>query len=32
MTGAYIRVKRGDKWMHIEIENLTNDERNEIFR
>lgn len=31
MTGAYLRVKRGDKWENIEVENLTDDEIREKF-
>lgn len=31
MTGAYLRVKRGDKWENIEVENLTDDEVREKF-
>lgn len=31
MTGAYMRVKRGDKWENIEVENLTDDEIREKF-
>lgn len=31
MTGAYLRVKRGDKWKNIEVENLTDDEIREKF-
>lgn len=31
MTGAYLRVKRGDKWENIEVENLTDDELKEKF-
>jgi hypothetical protein len=26
MTGAYIRVQRGDKWKNIEVEHLTAEE------
>lgn len=31
MTGAYMRVKRGDKWENVEVENLTDDEIREKF-
>jgi hypothetical protein len=31
MTGAYLRVKRGDKWENVEVENLTDDEIREKF-
>lgn len=31
MTGAYLRVKRGDKWENVEVENLTEDELREKF-
>lgn len=31
MTGAYLRVKRGDKWENIEVEHLTDDEIREKF-
>lgn len=31
MTGAYLRVKRGDKWENVEIENLTDEELHEKF-
>ena len=27
MTGAYLRVQRKDKWENIEVEHLTNQER-----
>ena len=32
MTGAYLRVKRGDIWQNIEIEYLTDNERRELFK
>ena len=32
MTGAYLRVKRKDKWQNIEIEYLTDGEREELFK
>lgn len=32
MTGAYLRVKRGDIWQNVEIEYLTDGERNELFK
>lgn len=31
MTGAFLRVKRGNKFENIEIEHLTKDERFDIF-
>jgi hypothetical protein len=31
MTGAYLRVKRNDKWENIEVEHLTDDERTKLF-
>lgn len=31
MTGAYLRIKRGDKWENIEVENLTDEELEEKF-
>jgi hypothetical protein len=31
MTGAYLRVKRGDKWCNVEVEHLTHDERREVL-
>ena len=31
MTGAYLRVKRNNKWENIEVEYLTNKEREEIY-
>lgn len=31
MTGAYLRVKRNDSWENIEVEHLTDEERNELF-
>jgi hypothetical protein len=31
MTGAYLRVKRGDEWENIEVEHLTNEERKILF-
>lgn len=32
MTGAYLRVKRKGKWENIEVEHLTNTEREEILK
>ncbi len=32
MTGAYLRVKRGNKWQNVEIEYLTDSERGELFK
>jgi len=32
MTGAYMRVKRNEKWINIEVEHLTDEERTEIFK
>jgi hypothetical protein len=32
MTGAYMRVKRDGKWENIEVEFLTDKEREETFR
>ena len=32
MTGAYVRVKREGKWQNVEIEYLTDGERNELFK
>lgn len=31
MTGAYLRVKRGDEWENIEVEHLTEAELEEKF-
>jgi transcription initiation factor TFIIIB Brf1 subunit/transcription initiation factor TFIIB len=31
MTGAYLRIKRNDKWENIEVEYLTNEERETVF-
>lgn len=31
MTGAYLRVKRGAKFVNVEIEHLTNLERQELL-
>lgn len=31
MTGAYLRVERDGKWENIEVEHLTDEEREEIF-
>jgi hypothetical protein len=31
MTGAYLRVKRNDKYENVEIEYLTNEEIDEVF-
>ena len=32
MTGAYLRVKREGVWQNVEIEYLTDEERNELFK
>lgn len=32
MTGAYLKVKRDNKWCNIEVEHLTNDEREAILK
>ena len=32
MTGAYLRIKREGKWQNLEIEYLTDNEREELFR
>ena len=32
MTGAYLRIKRKDKWQNVEIEYLTDSERGELFK
>ena len=32
MTGAYLRVRRGNKWQNIEIEYLSDGEREELFK
>ena len=32
MTGAYIRIERDGKWQNIEVENLTVEERKEVFK
>ncbi len=32
MTGAYIRVKRDGKWQNIEVEHLTDAEREEALK
>jgi len=32
MTGAYLRVKRNDKWENIEVEYLTDEERETILK
>ena len=31
MTGAYLRVNRNGKWENIEVEHLTDKEREELF-
>jgi len=31
MTGAYLRVKRGDTWENVEVEHLTDEEIHEKF-
>lgn len=30
MTGAYLRIKRGDKWGNVEIDQLTDEELNNL--
>ena len=32
MTGAYLRIKREGKWQNVEIEYLSDKERNELFK
>ncbi len=32
MTGAYLRVKRNDKWENVEVEHLTNEERESLLK
>ena len=32
MTGAYVRVQRGGKYQNVEIEYLTDGEREELFK
>jgi hypothetical protein len=32
MTGAYLRVKREGIWQNVEIEYLSDEERNELFK
>ena len=32
MTGAYLRIKRGNKWQNVEIEYLSDAERAELFK
>ena len=32
MTGAYLRVRRGNKWQNIEIEYLSDKEQEELFK
>ena len=32
MTGAYLRIKRDDKWQNLEIEYLTDSEREEFMK
>ena len=32
MTGAYLRIRREDTWQNVEIEYLTDAERNELFK
>lgn len=32
MTGAWIRIKRGDKFENVEIEHLTDEERRTVFK
>lgn len=31
MTGAYLRVRRNDKWENVEVEHMTDDEIREKF-
>ena len=31
MTGAYVRIKRNDKWENIEVEHLNDEERKDLF-
>ena len=32
MTGAYLRIKREGKWQNVEIEYLSDKEREELFK
>ena len=32
MTGAYLRIQREDKWQNVEIEYLSDKEREELFK
>ena len=32
MTGAYLRIKRKGKWQNVEIEYLSDKERQELFK
>ena len=32
MTGAYVRIKRKGKWQNVEIEYLSDKEREELFK
>ena len=32
MTGAYLRVKREGKWQNVELEYMTDAEREELFK
>ena len=32
MTGAYLRIQREGKWQNVEIEYLTDTERQELFK
>ena len=32
MTGAYLRIERDKKWDSIEVEHLTDEERDSIFQ
>ena len=32
MTGTYLRIKRDDKWQNLEIEYLTDSEREEFMK
>lgn len=32
LTGAYVRVKRGDKWCNVDISDCTDQERTEMLK
>ena len=32
MTGAYLRIQREGKWQNVELEYLTDEERQELFK